>query len=391
MLGIARNTAPMQPPRRCGSRRCPDGSRTWERVTGEPSWQADARVISADVPEDRGSSARWLAVRPPATLAVPDASVTASRSASYVHHMRNATGSSLTSRSRLPARPSPIRPSSPSRTSACSPSWRRATRELRVALEQADGDQRAAQGDRAGPPSISSRSSRRWPIVQSGCARPTRRIHLASTVRFCEWSSPVQRLAPRLREFLERNPLAPGRQSGAARRPRAANDPHPRYPDRPRLHVRDADGRGHPCGPCSHPDAPERTSCWGDRRLPGRGPAVHRQSDRPHGDLRRPGRHRHRERAAAHRGCRPARHELTRSVAGSCRRWARSARPSAPRSTSRPCSARSSPAPNQLAGADGATVYEYDERAEAFHPCAPPTSLDERSGRRGPARAGAAG
>ena len=49
------------------------------------------------------------------------------------------------------------------------------------------------------------------------------------------------------------------------------------------------------------PHAQGGRAARGDHHLPARGPAVHRQPDRPDGDLRRPGGHRHRERAAAHR------------------------------------------------------------------------------------------
>ena len=107
-------------------------------------------------------------------------------------------------------------------------------------------------------------------------------------------------VSPELRAFIERNPFTPGRSNTAAR---AALEQHT-------IHVHDVQADPDYTYGSRQIDpirtllsipmlrADELLGVISIYRL--RGPAVHRQPDRTGGDLRRPGRHRHRERAPAH-------------------------------------------------------------------------------------------
>ena len=119
-----------------------------------------------------------------------------------------------------------------------------------------------------------------------------------------------------------------------------------------------SDGPGRAAGPRGAADRH-------DHDVPARDPALLRQADRASRDLRRPGGHRDRERAAVPgaAGAHAGPDALGRA---SSRRSARSAGRSARRSTSRRCSTPSSRA-SQLAGTDGGAIYEYDEATEVFH------------------------
>src|SRR5207237_928439 len=133
---------------------------------------------------------------------------------------------------------------------------------------------------------------------QAMCGRA--RVHLASR-RSGSASRGYTQRHPRAERICRAESGSPGpQQRGGTCRPRAAHRPHSRCPGRPRVHVRGATGRSHPNRACD-PDAQGGRVAWGYRHLPARGPAVHRQSNRPDGDLRRPGGYRHRERTAAHR------------------------------------------------------------------------------------------
>ena len=131
----------------------------------------------------------------------------------------------------------------------------------------------------------------------------------------------------------------------------------------------------------SGPSWPSRCCASGeplgvDRRLPLRGPAVHRRPDRAARDLRRPGRDRHRERAAVQRAA-GADGELTRSVE-ELRRSARSA--SAVSSTLDLETVLNTIVSRaiQLAGTDACTIYEYDEQTRGAASSAPPTISTRR-------------
>jgi GAF domain-containing protein len=87
-------------------------------------------------------------------------------------------------------------------------------------------------------------------------------------------------------------------QHGGAYRPGAAHDPHRRRDSRSRIHVWGEAGRSHPHRPHG-PNAPRRRAAGRAPHVPPRGAPVLRRADRPAGDLRRPGRHRHRERSPA--------------------------------------------------------------------------------------------
>ena len=199
--------------------------------------------------------------------------------------------------------------------------------ELRGAEQRASGgaraadrDQRAAQGDRA----VHVRSQagvrdagRECGQVMRGRARldlPFRRAGAAThgqpqRLRRADRISGGKSLAP---GPLERRGTGRGRTEhgtdpGCARRPGVQlwSEAGGRGPDRP-----------------GDPDAPRGRAAGRDHDLPARGPVIRRQSDRPDGDLRRPGGHRDRERPAAHRAAGRA-PPSSRARSGSCRRWAR--------------------------------------------------------------------
>ena len=163
----------------------------------------------------------------------------------------------------------------------------------------ADRDQRAAQGDRPvhlrSPAGLRDAGRERGPAV---CGRAS--VHLP-----LRWDASARRGQPQRHPGAERVRRAESHRSRkaqryGARRSRAANYPHSRCPGRPRVHLR-GEGGGPPRNRAHGPPAQGRRVARGDQHLPARGEAVHRQSDRPDGDLRRPGGHRHRERAAADR------------------------------------------------------------------------------------------
>ena len=89
--------------------------------------------------------------------------------------------------------------------------------------------------------------------------------------------------------------------------------------------------------------------------------AVHRQADRAAGDLRRPGRHRHRERAAVQRAAEPSNAELTEALEQQTATSRDPARHRARRPTSSRSSTRSSEsAVAALRGASGASIFRLD-------------------------------
>ena len=73
----------------------------------------------------------------------------------------------------------------------------------------------------------------------------------------------AQNVTPELRTFLEDNPIAPGRDSASgARRPRAADRPHPRRPGGPGVHAPGA-ARSSRAGRRSRSPCSGRASCSG--------------------------------------------------------------------------------------------------------------------------------
>ena len=134
-------------------------------------------------------------------------------------------------------------------------------RELRVGARAADGDQRAAQGDRAVHASTSSRSSRRWPRTRSGLCEAERAFILRFDGQLSRLAA-SHNVSPELRAFVERNPIAPGRHSATAARAAL---------ERRTVHIHDA--QADPSTPTGatevgpvrtgarDPHAQERTSC----------------------------------------------------------------------------------------------------------------------------------
>ena len=133
----------------------------------------------------------------------------------------------------------------------------RAARRARAA----DGDQRAAQGDRPvhlrSAAGLRDAGRERRPALR-GRARVR---SSASTVRSCGWSA-GHNASPERRRLRRAEPdRARARQRRGARRPRAAHDPHPRCSGGPRVHLRARRGRTQ-SRPCSRFPCCGRTSCW---------------------------------------------------------------------------------------------------------------------------------
>ena len=63
--------------------------------------------------------------------------------------------------------------------------------------------------------SISTRCLKPWPKVRSGCAGPTGRSFTVSMASCCGWRRPST--LSEFKEFVEQNPIRPGRHSAAAR------------------------------------------------------------------------------------------------------------------------------------------------------------------------------
>ena len=179
-------------------------------------------------------------------------------------------------------------------------------RELTRGARAADGDQRDPPGDQPARRSISSRSSTRWSRAPSGCAAPTGSdLSGFDGRRFCDVAATHN--SPELARSCDQRirSVVTGTQRRQDAPPRAAHrstshdvQADPEYATGPTISA---------VGACTRTDA-RRSRCsvegaviGRDRRPAGRGPALHRQADRAARDLRRPGGHRHRERAAAHR------------------------------------------------------------------------------------------
>ena len=191
---------------------------------------------------------------------------------------------------RAARRPSPIRPSSPSRMSACSTELQARNGDLTEALEQQTATSDVLR--------VISQLADRCPAGA--------RHHRESAARLCEarlrrylgvdGSCPHRGHHGRARESASLFPCADRGTGERARGSGAAHDPHSRRPDGSRVPARDASRS--PTAR-SRRAAAARGRCRSAPSSSSRHEAqpVHGPADRAARDLRRPGRHRHRERA----------------------------------------------------------------------------------------------
>ena len=162
------------------------------------------------------------------------------------------------------------------------------------------------------------------PASWSRCSRPCWRTRRASarpssaTLYFCEGDA-FRAVAHAWRaaglfEALRREPVlrpAPGTRllAASSQRSRPSTSPMSRadqaYVERDPMRVV-APSSSAALAPCSRADAQGRRADRRHRHLPPGGPPVHRQADRAGHELRRPGRHRHREHPPAQRAARIA-------------------------------------------------------------------------------------
>ena len=213
--------------------------------------------------------------------------------------------------------------------------------ELREIAAAADRHRRRAQGHQ--PLDLRSADRARYARRIGGAAMRCEQAIMLLTGRRGLPARCELRLLSRVRSSTpSEHPFAPGRGTITGRAALEGKTVHipdvladPEY----YLHRRQKIGRlpHHPRRSAAARGSPDRR----DRADATGGAAVHRQADRTGHHLRRPGGDRDRERAAVRRGA--GAHARAPQSVGSCRRSARSARRSVPRSTCRPCSTPSSP------------------------------------------------
>ena len=177
--------------------------------------------------------------------------------------------------------------------------------------------------------------------ARPGCARPWTRRSSASTARLLS-RGPVTGPIAGCYRSASRSRWAAARSLGRAASSTAdvhvtTCRPRPRRVSRgqPTMRGRSATGRS-----LAVPADAGRFAHRRDPAPPHRGPALHRTADRPAADLRRPGRHRHRERPPVHRaGGAQRRAARGARAADGDQRAAQGDRPVAPSTSSR-CSTR---------------------------------------------------
>ena len=196
------------------------------------------------------------------------------------------------------SRPSPTRPSSPSRTSACSRSCRSATRSDRGA-GAADGDRR----DPAGHQPLADRRAAGVRHHRASAPEPVRRRAVAILLAV---DGDALHLEPRAWRRPRRASTSCGTPSRCRRRelrdgpgdPDRRGRPRPRRREDPEYEYRPIGRERRLSQRCWASRCSARAGHRRDRRRAHRRRPFTDRADRAAQDVRRPGRHRHRERAA---------------------------------------------------------------------------------------------
>ena len=219
----------------------------------------------------------------------------------------------------LSLRSSPTRRSSPSRTSACSPSWRRVTVTCTEALEQQTATERDPAGHLQLPDRGPARSSttildKAMTLVgaQLGCSGVTRATRCCAPSRS---AAPDPSSGPCCRNLSGSAARSSARtvRGGPGRSPTCARAS--RIGGGEPLWVNNADSGGN-ADPAQRAPGERCALSWHHLALPSRGAGLHREGDRSPPDLRRSGRHRHRERAPVRGagGAQPGSHRIARAA-----------------------------------------------------------------------------
>ena len=204
-------------------------------------------------------------------------------------------GRALLGRRSSSSRPSPTRPSSPSRTSACSRSWRRATA---ISPRRWSSRPRPARSCA----SISSSPSDVQPVFET-IVRSAARLCEAKIAAVFRYDGELLRHGGARRgdtrvRGAARHPACPSEPGDAdtAGRARGPGGPRPRCAGRSRV-LADARARGgEPADRPRRPHAAVRAVDRRDHDVAAGGQTVSASGRSSSEDLRRPGRHRHRER-----------------------------------------------------------------------------------------------